>query len=92
MKQFKESLSEDAPTVEDRTLAKQIISNLHYAGNNKDSVIKTMFDYAYEWKDIEMWQDLIILNGVKVQGENGLVQAWGVFKFDQTRARYMLEV
>ena len=90
MKQFKESLSENAPTVEDRTLARQIISNLHYAGDNKVSVIKTMFDYAYEWKDIEMWQDLISLSSVKVQGENGLVQAWGAFKFDQTRARYML--
>ena len=38
-----------------------------------------------------MWQELIILSGVKVH-KNRPVQVWGVFKFDQTHARYMLGV
>lgn len=52
---------------------------------------KTIFNYTYEWKDIEMWQGLVKRFGrdMEVQGENGLVRAWGVFNFHETRARYL---
>lgn len=91
---FKHSLSEDAPTKRDKEIAKQIIDNLHSAGNNRVSITRTMFDYACKWKDIEMWQDLIksIGGGIDVQGENGLVRLWRIFSFDQTRPRYLLGV
>jgi hypothetical protein len=91
MKLFKESLSENAPTEKDKNMAKLIISNLSNAGKDMLSATKVMLDYAYIWKDIEMWQYLTQICGeyIKVQGENGLVQAWCVFSFDQTCARYI---
>ena len=91
MKLFKMSLSDNAPTEKDRNMAKLIISNLSNAGKAKNSAMKVMLDYAYKWKDIEMWQYVIKCCGgdVKVQGKKGLVQAWRVFSFDQTRARYI---
>ena len=85
---FKESLSEESPTEKDKLMAKDIISNLHNAGSDKISAVKTMVDYAYKWNDFAMWQDLIKSYDLQVQGEDGLVRAWRVFKFDKTRARY----
>ena len=91
VKLFKESLSDNAPTEKDKIMAKFIISDLPNAGNDKIPAMKVMLDYAYRWKDIKMWQDLTKRCGedIKVQGESGLVQAWHVFGFDQTRARYI---
>ena len=89
MNLFKESLSENAPTGKDKDMAKFIISKLRKAGGDKASAVKDMLGYAYKWKDIEMWQSLTQSCGkyVEVQGEHGLVQAWRIFKFDQTRPR-----
>jgi hypothetical protein len=91
VKLFKESLSDNAPTEKDRNLAKSIISDLPNTGNDKIPAMKVMLDYAYKWKDIETWQEMTKHCGrdIKVEGENGLVQAWRVFSFDQTRARYI---
>jgi hypothetical protein len=96
VKLFKESLSDNAPTEKDKDMAKFIISNLPNIDDEDDEddkvqAMKDMLDLAYKWKDIEMWQDLIQSCGedIKVQGEIGLVQAWRVFSFDQTRARYV---
>ncbi len=89
IKLFKESLSGDTPTEKAKLMAKDIISNLHKAGSDEISAAKTMLDYAYKWKDFAMWQDLIKSYDWQAQGEDGLVRAWRVFKFDQTRARYI---
>lgn len=89
IKLFKESLSGDIPTTKDRLMAKNIVSNLHRVMGDKSSATKTMLHYAYKWKDLAMWQDLIKSYGLQVQGEDGLVQAWRVFKFEQTRAKYV---
>ncbi|KAF8348730.1 hypothetical protein F5887DRAFT_1280476 [Amanita rubescens] len=86
IKLFKESLSGDIPTKKDRLMAKNIVSNLHRARGDKSSATKSMLHYAYKWKDFAMWQDLIKSYNLQVQGEDGLVRAWRVFKFDQTRA------
>jgi hypothetical protein len=90
MKLFEESMSENAPKEKDKHMAKLIISNLPTPGSDGVSTMKTMFNYTYKWKDIEMWQGLIesCRYHIKVQGEFGLVRAWRVFSFDQTRARY----
>ena len=94
MKLFKESLSENAPTGKDKDMAKFIIKKLRTAGGDKTSAMKDMLGYAYKWKDIEMWRGLTKSCGkyVEVQGKHGLVQAWRVFKFDQTRPRYVLGI
>jgi len=91
LKLFEESLSENAPTEKDKNMAKFIISNLPNTGNDKIPSLKVILDYAYKWKDIEIWRELTRHCGgdITVQGENGLVQAWRVFSFDQTRARYI---
>ncbi len=91
LKLFKESLSENAPTEKDKNMAKFIISNLPNTGNDKIPSMNVMLDYAYKWKDIEIWRELVRSCGgdMKVQGENGLVQACRVFSFDQTRAGYI---
>ncbi|KAF8345456.1 hypothetical protein F5887DRAFT_1074512 [Amanita rubescens] len=88
IKLFEESLSENAPKEKDRHMAKLIISNLPTASRDNASAMKTMFNYTYKWKDIEMWQGLMKSCGyfIKVEGEFGLVRAWSVFSFDQTRA------
>jgi hypothetical protein len=87
MKLFKDSLSVDAPTGNHKELAKQIITNLYYiAGNVKVAITKAMFHFAYKWKDIEIWQQVFKSWGnIEAQGENGLLRAWRIFKFDQTR-------
>ncbi|KAF8338683.1 hypothetical protein F5887DRAFT_889771, partial [Amanita rubescens] len=82
---FKESISAESPTEKDKLMAKDIISNLHNAGSDKISAVKTMLDYAYKWNDFAMWQDLLKSYNLQVQGEDGLVRAWRVFKFDKTR-------
>jgi len=88
MKLFEESLSGDAPMKKDKLMA-DIISNLHNAGRDRIPTTKAMLEYAYKWKDIAMWQDLIrsYRKDLQVQGEDGLVRAWRIFNFDQTRAR-----
>ena len=89
IKLFKESLSGDTPTKKDKLMAKDIISNLRkLASSDRISAAKTMLDYAYKWKDLAMWKDLIQSYDLQAQGEDGLARAWRVFKFDQTRARY----
>ena len=74
LKLFKESLSENAPTEKDKNMAKFIISNLPNTGNDKIPSMNVMLDYAYKWKDIEIWRELVRSCGgdMKVQGENGL--------------------
>jgi hypothetical protein len=57
LKQFKQSVSDNAPTEKDKILAKVIISNL-YLANNRISALETMFDCAYKWKDVAIWRDL----------------------------------
>ena len=91
VKLFKESLSDNAPTEKDKNMAKLIISDLPNAGDDRITAMEVMLDYVYRWKDINMWQDLTKSCGedIKVQGENGFVQAWHVFGFDLTRARYI---
>ena len=91
LKQFKESISEDTPTERDKIIAELIIRNLRtlHPVSKRASASQTMFDCAFKWKDVEMWRDLIFGQDVGVQGENGLVRAFRVFKFDQTRPRYI---
>ena len=60
-----ETFSENAPTVEDRTLAKQIISNLHYTGNNKVSVIKIMPTNGRTLRCGKSWLFLVVLRCTK---------------------------
>lgn len=90
MKLFKESLSDNAPTEKGKSIAKHIISNLQIAGSDRVTALKALLDYAYKWKDVEMWQDLVksCEQDIRVQGGNGLVEAWRVFRFGQTRAGY----
>ena len=75
MKLFKDLLSMDAPTKNHKELAKQIISNLYYnTGNDKVPFMKAMFNFAYKWKDIEIWQQVFKSWGnIEAQGENGLL-------------------
>lgn len=92
LKQFKESLSENAPTEKDKFLAKLIVRDLTRAdrtADSNDSAVSTMFDCAYKWRDIGMWRDLYGSYGrrVGVQGENGLIRAFRAFKFDQIQKR-----
>ena len=83
LKQFKRSVSDNAPTEKDKILAKLIISNLYHA-NNRTSALAIMFDCAYKWKDVEMWRDLIESFNKDV-GVNELIRASRVFTFNQTR-------
>jgi hypothetical protein len=89
LKQFKESHSENAPTEQDKNMAKLIISNIRniYPDSSRVLALQTMFDCTYKWKDLEMWRDLVERFGrdVGVRGEHGLIRAFCVFGFDQTR-------
>jgi hypothetical protein len=88
LKQFKQSVSDNAPTEKDKILAKLIISNFYHA-NNRASALETMFDCACKWKDVEMWRDLI--EGFKHDvGVNELIRASRVFTFNQTRPMYVI--
>ena len=91
-KQFKESLSENAPTEKDTFLANLIISNLKRPYSDIDSTLPTILDCDYKWKDVEMWQDLMehFEKKVGVQSENGLVRAFRVFEFNQIRQTYVI--
>jgi hypothetical protein len=92
MNLFKESLSENAPTGKDKDMAKLIISKLRKADGDKALAMKEMLGYAYKWKDIEMWRGLTKSCGKYVEVQHGLIQAWRVFKFDQTRPKYILGI
>ena len=86
LKQFKQS--DNGPMERDKTLAKLIISNLYHA-DNKVFALETMFDWAYNWKDAEMWRGL--LRGFEMDvGVNGLIRAFHVFRFDQTHPMYVI--
>ena len=88
LKDFKQSVSDNAPTEKDKILAKLIISNLYHA-DNKASALETMLDCAYKWKDVEMWRDLI-KSSEKEIGANGVIRAFHAFTFDHTRPMYVI--
>ena len=48
-----------------------------------------MFDCAYKWKDMEMWRNLIKSFEKNVKA-NGVIRAFRVFTFDQTRSMYVI--
>ena len=88
LKQFKLSVSNNAPTEKDKNFAKLIISKLCRA-SNRIYALETMFDCAYKWKDMGMWRDLI--EGFEKDVEvNGLIRAFRVFTFNQTRPMYVI--
>ena len=93
LNQFKQSVTDNAPTEKDKTLAKLIISNLYHV--NRASALETMFDCAYKWTDMGMWRDLIE-SFEKDVGVNGLIRAanraFRVFTFDQTHPMYVIRL
>ena len=89
MEQFKASLSEDSPTAKDKDVANVIIKNIQKASKNRASITTTMLEYAYKWKDIEMWKG-VIKGGEQDISVDGLVRALHVFGFDYARSRYIL--
>ena len=95
MKQFKESLSDEhAPTEKDKSLVNLIISNLGKPYSDSASALPAMLDCAYKWKDIKIWRDLMERFGenVGVQSENGFVRAVRIFKFNQIRLTYVINI
>ena len=95
LKQFKDSLSENAPTEKEKFLANLMISNIgrpYY--NDSASPLPTMLDCTYKWKDVKMWQDLMERFGENVgaQSENGLARAFRVFEFNQIRPTYVIRL
>ena len=93
LNEFQKSLSVNGLTEKNKNMAKLIISNMKTGkASARASALLTMFDCTFKWKNIEIWRELSECFGqdIGVQGENGLVQAFRVFTFDQTHPRYII--
>lgn len=84
---FKESISENSPTDEDKRLANVIIKNIRETWDDEKSATTLMLEYAFKWNDVDMWREIIRHSGrnIVARGKHGLVRALHDFGFYQIR-------
>ncbi|KAF8628062.1 hypothetical protein AX17_006065 [Amanita inopinata Kibby_2008] len=88
MNKFKQSQSGDSPTQKDRETARAIIKHLNLSFRFDTYHLKeevyTLLDYAFKWKDIEMWRDIVTNSAhyIELSGKRGFVAAWRHFGFE----------